>query len=90
MQTSTLPRPELIQMADLVAREKGIEKEAVLKAMEEGIVPPTINLDNIDPELPNLNYVPHKAVNANLEYTMSNSFGFGGHDASIILKKYIP
>ena len=37
MQTSTLPRPELIQMADLLAREKGIEKEAVLKAMEEGI-----------------------------------------------------
>ena len=37
MQTSTLPRPELIQIADIVARERGIEKEAVLKAMEDGI-----------------------------------------------------
>ncbi|MBR2524922.1 beta-ketoacyl-ACP synthase II [bacterium] len=74
----------------LLGAAGAVEAIICIKAMEEGIVPPTINLDNIDPELPNLNYVPHKAVNANLEYTMSNSFGFGGHDASIILKKYIP
>ncbi|MBR1681621.1 beta-ketoacyl-ACP synthase II [bacterium] len=72
----------------LLGAAGAIEAIVCVKAIQDGIVPPTINLDNQDPELPNLNYVPHKAVKADLKYTMSNSFGFGGHDASIIIKKY--
>lgn len=72
----------------LLGAAGAIEAIICIKAMEDGIVPPTINLDNLDPELPKLNYVPNKAIKTDLKYTMSNSFGFGGHDASIILKKY--
>ncbi len=72
----------------LLGAAGAVEAIVCIKAMQDNVVPPTINLDNQDPELPNLNYVPHKALNADLKYTMSNSFGFGGHDASIILKKY--
>ena len=72
----------------LLGAAGALEAIICVKAMHEGIVPPTINLDNQDPELPNLNYVPNKAIKADLKYTMSNSFGFGGHDASIILKKW--
>jgi 3-oxoacyl-[acyl-carrier-protein] synthase II len=53
-------------------------------AVNEGIVPPTINLDNPDPEC-DLDYVPHTARKAKLTAVMSNSFGFGGTNASIVL-----
>jgi len=72
----------------LLGAAGAVEAVICVKAMEDNTVPPTINLENLDPELPKLNYVPNKAVKADLKYTMSNSFGFGGHDASIILKKY--
>ena len=51
-------------------------------------MPPTINLDNQDPEVANLNYVPHKAVKENVKVALTNSFGFGGHNASLIFKEY--
>jgi 3-oxoacyl-[acyl-carrier-protein] synthase II len=57
------------------------------KAIEESIVPPTINLDNQDPEC-DLNYTPHKPVQAIIDVTLSNSFGFGGHNATIMLRRY--
>ena len=57
------------------------ESIVCIKALKEGIIPPTINLDNQDPEVANLNYVPHKAVKANIKYALTNSFGFGGHNA---------
>jgi len=47
---------------------------------------PTINLENPDPEC-DLNYVPNKSANVNINYAMSNNFGFGGQNASIIFKK---
>lgn len=72
----------------LLGAAGAVEAIICVKALLDGVVPPTINLDNLDPELPKLNYVPNKAVNADLKYTMSNSFGFGGHDASIVIKKY--
>lgn len=59
-----------------------------IKTITDGIVPPTINLDNQDPEVANLNYVPHKAVKQDVNYALTNSFGFGGHNASLIFKKY--
>ncbi|MDR2869352.1 MAG: beta-ketoacyl-ACP synthase II [Deferribacteraceae bacterium] len=56
-------------------------------ALQNGIIPPTINLDNPD-ERCDLNYVPHKPINAEIKYALSNSFGFGGTNGSILLKKY--
>lgn len=64
-----------------------VEAIACIKAINEGIVPPTINLDNQDEHVANLNYVPHKAVKKEVNAALSNSFGFGGHNASLIFKK---
>jgi 3-oxoacyl-[acyl-carrier-protein] synthase II len=54
-------------------------------ALREGILPPTINLDNPDPEC-DLDYVPHTARESKIKVALSNSFGFGGNNASIVLK----
>ena len=64
------------------------ESIVCIKVITEGIVPPTINLENLDPEVANLNYVPNKAVKAKVDYALTNSFGFGGHNASLVFKKY--
>ncbi|MBQ8848208.1 MAG: beta-ketoacyl-ACP synthase II [Candidatus Gastranaerophilales bacterium] len=64
------------------------ESIVCIKAIEKGIIPPTINLENQDPEVANLNYVPNKAIEANVKYALSNSFGFGGQNASLLFKKY--
>ncbi len=64
------------------------ESIVCIKAINTGIVPPTINLDSQDPEVANLNYVPHKPVKADIKVALTNSFGFGGHNASLIYKKY--
>ena len=58
-----------------------------VKALNDNIVPPTINLDNQDEEVADLNYVPYKAVKADLHAALSNSFGFGGQNASLIFKE---
>ncbi len=57
------------------------------KAMEEGIIPPTINLETPDPQC-DLDYVPLKAREAKVDTAMTNSFGFGGHNASLVVKRY--
>lgn len=64
-----------------------IEAIAVIKSITDGIVPPTINLDNQDEQVANLDYVPHKARQKEITAGLSNSFGFGGHNASLIFKK---
>lgn len=64
------------------------ESIVCVKVLGEGVIPPTINLYNQDPEVANLNYVPKKAVKADVEYALTNSFGFGGHNASLLFKKY--
>jgi len=63
--------------------------EAIISAMSlyEGIIPPTINLDNPDPEC-DLNYVPHTAQKKEIQAAMSNTFGFGGVNAVLIFKKF--
>jgi 3-oxoacyl-[acyl-carrier-protein] synthase II len=63
--------------------------EAIISAMSlyEGIIPPTINLDNPDPEC-DLDYVPHTARKKAIKTVMSNTFGFGGVNAVLILKKF--
>jgi len=64
-----------------------VEAIACIKSINDGIVPPTINLDNQDEHVADLDYVPHKARKANVDVALSNSFGFGGQNATIILKK---
>jgi 3-oxoacyl-[acyl-carrier-protein] synthase II len=64
----------------------GVEAIALAMSLKEGIVPPTINLENPDP-LCDLDYVP-VARQVKIKTGLSNSFGFGGHNAAIVLKKY--
>ena len=64
------------------------ESIVCIKTIQDGIIPPTINLDNQDPQVANLNYVPHKPVKADVKYALTNSFGFGGHNASLLFKKF--
>ncbi|PYI51883.1 beta-ketoacyl-ACP synthase II [Paenibacillus flagellatus] len=65
----------------------GIEAVALVKTIEDGIVPPTINLEFPDPEC-DLDYVPGRARRADVRVGLSNAFGFGGHNAVIVLKRY--
>ncbi len=65
----------------------GLEAGITLMAMQKNIVPPTVNLDNVDPEC-RLNYVPHKPVEQAVRYALSNSFGFGGTNGSLIFKRW--
>jgi 3-oxoacyl-[acyl-carrier-protein] synthase II len=58
-------------------------------AIQRGMLPPTINLENQDPEC-DLDYVPNKARKADVEYAISNSFGFGGHNATLVLRRPDP
>jgi 3-oxoacyl-[acyl-carrier-protein] synthase II len=64
-----------------------VEAALCAKAIETGSVPPTINLDNPDPECV-LDYVPHHARERTLSHVMSNSFGFGGTNVSLILSAF--
>lgn len=63
-----------------------IEAIVCLKVLETGIVPPTINLREPDPKC-DLNYVPNDAVNAQIDLCLSNSLGFGGHNACLAFRK---
>lgn len=63
-----------------------IEALVCLKALETGIIPPTINLREPDPKC-DLNYVPNTAVRANIDLALSNSLGFGGHNACLAFRK---
>lgn len=64
-----------------------IEAINCIYAMNHGIIPPTINYETPDPEC-DLNYVPNKSIESNLTITMSNSFGFGGHNSVLAFKKF--
>lgn len=65
----------------------GLEAIALVKSIREGIIPPTINLEVPD-EVCDLDYVPNTARQADINIGISNSFGFGGHNAVIVLRKY--
>ena len=65
----------------------GIEAIACIRAMQEGIVPPTINQDVPDPEC-DLDYVPNEARRQDVGISISNSFGFGGHNATLVFRRW--
>ena len=71
----------------LLGATGGVELIACLLALNEGVIPPTINYENPDPEC-DLDYVPNKARKLNIKIALSNSMGFGGHNAVLIVKKY--
>lgn len=72
--------------AHLLGAAGAMEAAACVMALRHGMVPPTINLDTPDPEC-DLDYVPNRARKADLRVTLSNSFGFGGHNASLVIRK---
>ena len=71
----------------LLGAAGGVEAIICVKALEEQIVPPTINYKEKDLEC-DLDIVPNKPRKANINIAMSNSLGFGGHNGSLILKKW--
>ncbi len=71
----------------LLGAAGGLESVICIKALQEGIIPPTINLDNQD-ESCDLNYTANKMKKRDMEFALNNSFGFGGTNSSTIFKKY--
>ena len=71
----------------LLGAAGGVEAIVCAKAIEEGYVPATINYQTADPEC-DLDIVPNEGRNVEVKYAMSNSLGFGGHNATIVFKKY--
>lgn len=71
----------------LLGAAGGIETVLCVEAINDGFIPATIGLEKPDPEL-TLDYVPNKGREADLTYVLSNSLGFGGHNGSLIVKKF--
>ena len=71
----------------LLGAAGGIEAIFSILSIENGIIPPTINYEFPNPEC-DLDYVPNKARECNVDVAMSNSFGFGGTNACLVFKKY--
>lgn len=75
----------------LLGAASAIEAVASILAINHGMIPPTINVEELDEAVPaNSNIVVNKAVETEVNYAMSNSFGFGGHNATVVFGKYIP
>ncbi len=70
----------------LLGAAGAVEAIVCIKALQEGILPPTINYETPDPDC-DLDYVPNTARRLSIQTAMSNSFGFGGHNACLILRK---
>lgn len=74
-------------LGHLLGAAGAVEAIITIKALQTGIFPPTINYNTPDPDC-NLNYIPNKAIEKNINYALSNAFGFGGHNASLLFKKF--
>jgi 3-oxoacyl-[acyl-carrier-protein] synthase II len=70
----------------LLGAAGGVELAACLMAMKENVIPPTINLEDQDPEC-DLDYTPNVAREVEVKSALSNSFGFGGHNASLLVRE---
>jgi 3-oxoacyl-[acyl-carrier-protein] synthase II len=73
----------------LLGAAGGVEAIVSVLTIERGVIPPTINLEHPDPEC-DLDYVPNTARRAEVRAVMSNTFGFGGANASLVFKKFEP
>ena len=71
----------------LLGAAGGIETVLCAEAIRDGFIPATIGLEKPDPEL-TLDYVPNEGRKADLTYVLSNSLGFGGHNGTLIVKKF--
>ncbi|MFB9273662.1 beta-ketoacyl-ACP synthase II [Cohnella cellulosilytica] len=71
----------------LLGAAGGVEAVILGLTLQNGVIPPTINLEQPDPEC-DLDYVPNKPRDADVQIALSNSFGFGGHNATIIMRKF--
>jgi 3-oxoacyl-[acyl-carrier-protein] synthase II len=74
-------------LGHLLGAAGAIEAIVCLKTIDDGVIPPTINLVNPDPSC-DLNYTPLRSVQADVGVTMSNSFGFGGHNSCLMLRRF--
>ena len=74
-------------MGHLLGAAGGVEAGVCALVLRDQVIPPTINYENPDPEC-DLDYVPNEARQAKVEYALSNSFGFGGTNAALLLKRY--
>ena len=72
----------------LLGAAAAAESIATVLSLKKGIIPPTINQFEEDPQIPKLNFVRNQAVKKDIKVAISNSFGFGGHNVSILYKKY--
>ena len=75
-----------VQMREFSVAEL-VELIASVMAIKDGVIPPTINVDDQDPEC-DLDVVPNVAREVPVKVALSNSFGFGGHNASVLVSKY--
>jgi len=75
------------QIGHLLGAAGAVEAIATIMAMREGFVPPTMGYKVPDPEC-DLNYVPNAAINKQIDYALSNNFGFGGHNATLCIKRW--
>jgi 3-oxoacyl-(acyl-carrier-protein) synthase len=71
----------------LLGAAGAVELIACSKAIKDSVIPPTINYEYPDPEC-DLDYVPNEAREKDVKITLSNSLGFGGHNVSLVLKRY--
>lgn len=75
-------------LGHLLGAAGGVEAAICAMVIKNGVIPPTINYDNDDPECGGLDFVPNVARERRVKMAMSNSFGFGGHNVSLILSEY--
>jgi len=72
----------------LLGAAGALEAMFCVQAIRDGAIPPTVNLDNPDPEC-DLDYVPHTSRRQTVDVVVSNSFGFGGHNATLVIKRFV-
>ncbi len=74
-------------LGHLLGASGGVEAIATILSLHEQVLHPTINLDNPDPEC-DLDYIPNQARKTALNFALSNSFGFGGHNSSVVFGRF--